>query len=40
MDLRERVALACDAGDATREQIAERYFVWTSPPVAGSGLGA
>ena len=26
-DLRERVVAACDAGDATREQIAERFSV-------------
>lgn len=26
-DLRERVAAACDAGDATREQIAARFAV-------------
>ena len=27
MDLRERVVAACDAGDATREQIAARFSV-------------
>lgn len=27
MDLRERVAAACDAGDATRERIAARFSV-------------
>jgi transposase len=27
MDLRERVVSACDAGDATREQIAARFSV-------------
>jgi transposase len=29
-DLRERVAAACDAGDATREQIADRFSVSVS----------
>lgn len=29
-DLRERVAAACDAGDATREQIAARFAVSVS----------
>lgn len=29
-DLRERVAAACDAGDATREQIAARFRVSVS----------
>jgi len=29
-DLRERVAAACDAGDATREQIAARFKVSVS----------
>src|SRR4051794_7307140 len=27
MDLRERVVAACDMGDATREQIADRFSV-------------
>jgi transposase len=27
MDLRERVVAACDAGDATREQVAARFAV-------------
>jgi hypothetical protein len=27
MDLRERVVAACDAGDATREQVAARFSV-------------
>ena len=27
IDLRERVAAACDSGDATREQIAARFAV-------------
>jgi transposase len=27
LDLRERVAAACDAGDATREQVAARFSV-------------
>ena len=30
MDLRERVVAACDAGDATREQIAARFSVSVS----------
>ena len=33
MDLRERVVAACDAGGATREQVAERFSVsvrWVS----------
>src|SRR3954465_11431123 len=30
MDLRERVVAACDAGDATREQIAGRFSVSVS----------
>ena len=30
MDLRERVVAACDAGDATREQIAVRFSVSVS----------
>lgn len=29
-DLRERVAAACDAGDATREQVAARFSVSVS----------
>ena len=30
MDLRERVVAACDAGDATREQVAARFSVSVS----------
>jgi transposase len=30
MDLRQRVVAACDKGDATREQIAERFSVSVS----------
>ena len=43
-DLRERVVAACDAGDATREQIAARFSVSISwirklvPPAAPDRL--
>ncbi len=30
MDLRERIARACDAGELTREEIAERFSVSTT----------